>query len=54
VVSTTEAEEINSGTHDSQFGNSVSAFSTGTIFVGAPESVVDGVQGAGAVFIKSY
>ena len=54
VVSTTEAEEINSGTHDSQFGNSVSASSTGTIFVGAPESVVDGVQGAGAVFIKSY
>jgi hypothetical protein len=54
VVSATETEEINSGTHDSQFGNSVAAFSTGALFIGAPGSTIDGDQNAGAVFIKSY
>jgi hypothetical protein len=54
VVSATETEEINSGTHDSQFGNSVAAFSTGALFIGAPGYTIDGDMNAGAVFIKSY
>jgi hypothetical protein len=54
VVSATETEEINSGTHDSQFGNSVAAFSTGALFIGAPGFTIDGDTNAGAVFIKSY
>jgi hypothetical protein len=36
------------------FGNSVAAFSTVAIFLGAPGFTIDGDAAAGAVFIKSY
>jgi hypothetical protein len=56
VVNATENEVIKPGTggKNSLFGTSAAAVSTGTLFIGAPEFVVDGVQEAGAVFIKSY
>jgi FG-GAP repeat len=56
VVNATDSQWIKPGAGGkySDFGYSVTAFSTGTMFIGAPGFTVDGNRDAGEVFIKSY